>query len=1620
MNLQGAMVRTCITTLMILSFGFYASLGQAAAVTGIELGLEGAQTAVQGATLRWFFTLYEVVGNDQLRPARGGRLRISTSFQPDVPIAEIVTDTEGRAEVEIPVPEDAFDFGVIVEAAVGPFRRSFDMSVTVTAWGRIQLVADRTAIQPGETVTFVGRALRRPSGQPISGQSVDLSLTDQDGRALGPGHQKQTGPAGTFSVSIAAPPNAERISCRAHMDGLADASTDIEVRRLAVPRMVVQAVPRQRVVPPGTEVPIDVTVRRGDGRPVRGASVQLMSAVPSPSEAAILTDENGRALIHWGSPMTMDRSVEDLNIAIWASRPGLDSASTQVEIRTARSFFQARVSVEGGGLLPELEARVYVHLSRADGSPARGTRVGIDNPLMGNLLSRTDDNGVAVFDGRPVMSPGIEGRDRCGGLTASSVVVTVLDESEASRKWEQPAPVFERCIPVDPDGTVRVRPNKVAVTPGEALPLQLSVAKNAAAAPIEIALLWIDSGFQTEEFGEDPPLVLVPVSKQIVKTQGRTRQTSVTIPAGLAGTFLIRARPLIGPSLQPARGGTALVVAAFGSPLAASLTSESSKTARILVSGSEAVESTVFLVPSDEAESLIDRLEGAMQSAAIPLLNDHANTSESLIESMLAARTPRDDAAPTVLREQRSVVMPAPSDPMISGVLRDPIRARARFVRGRLALTIKTLENRLEKARPKNLGNVGTFQAGDRNFNKEALNAVKGANLIEGRDPLTLGGEPLTLRDLEQMDPSFTFDNMARRVTRKRLLSVLVRLRNFVRERELDLRQNGRDPTHWLEVLGEQAPEGDDNDDIGDSQESMDKRLLFDGWGKKMAILPIAKNRASRAALFAPLPSGYALVSAGPDGRFNSADDLTDPFARVLPSGSIYAEAVGEDELLTRLGGIEIDRATLEAVAALLDATPEAYPATGENALDLQTPADNAPPLKNAPDSSTRFERSWRPIERSILHLRTTRTESLIPFSVDSEPRQWSLVGAAWSNEGREVFTALDFSAGFPVVLDAEPIRLLAPDEPLIVPVAGAILPGGPKDPLLYVSSEGTVHAELEGGGTEGLLGIGPAGGFEAHIRLTAKTEGPGVVHITVRSRDGRGSRTVRLPIDVRRPGLLRKLSAAAAVSASTTLRLDIPKDAADPTGELVIVTPDTFLADPALTPWISRDPALMAWALTIAGQPVASDLLRHLEAATRQDGMVNGTLPILSTACAAAAFAAIVEGDSRLNQSAIRDSVRRETEGDDERQRLATDAAILAALSLSVSPRDTSADPTALSTNLEFIRTDLRNSIRQFREDPAFLARGAAALLLADRQDIRGKTMLALAETRLIAGYRGGRVVDLSPPIAGEAVETAERRGAEQLTATAALAIAAHQVGDETLAMDLAQGLSAGAVQISRLGGEPLFWFLAARAFGVFGMTEKGVSQEMTVEIDGHARIVAPVKAPVVIPLTKLRADDSIAVHVAPTLQKGLLPMVYITAGYVRPATQIVKGPLQATLTGDTGFAGERAAFIATVSNTGKAAVERPVLFVSLPAGASLDDIAEEAMLRTDNIISIDEPDNRGVVKIRLKALQPNRRFELPLPVHWTAAGRRKGPALAVFPEDKDWELSVVPPQDIEVLFRD
>jgi len=163
--------------------------------------------------------------------------------------------------------------------------------------------------------------------------------------------------------------------------------------------------------------------------------------------------------------------------------------------------------------------------------------------------------------------------------------------------------------------------------------------------------------------------------------------------------------------------------------------------------------------------------------------------------------------------------------------------------------------------------------------------------------PSTPGGEKLVLADLVAVDSQVTFDNVARRVTRLKLFTVLAAVRELRSQRALDPDEPVfKDPNALLRRL------------VRDG--TLTEVQLLDPWG---GTIQYVRSNGAPPAPFLGTVHGFDLRAPGPDGLVGTADDVRDPFERVVRSGSPYARAMQEDKIVDAKWDMVVSDATVSA-----------------------------------------------------------------------------------------------------------------------------------------------------------------------------------------------------------------------------------------------------------------------------------------------------------------------------------------------------------------------------------------------------------------------------------------------------------------------------------------------------------------------------------------------------------------------------------------------------------------------------------------------------------------------------------------------------------------------------------
>ncbi len=1477
-------------------------------VTGLEMSIEGTLHAPPGGRVRWLVTTYEVLRRRDLRVAGGITLTVTASFADGPALMTTTSDAAGHALLELTLPDDLETGTQLSVEAISPrgIRRMFDAPIELDARTQLELLVDRAWAPPGGSVVAFGRVLDTRDGRPRASEEIEIAL--RAGTLVRAPTRLVTDAAGFFMTEVLLPEQVGTFVITGSTHG-ASTSVSVSTREDAVPALWVRAETERRVVHPDETVQVDVLVRGDDGAPVLGARVEW-SDVPPPDDdhEVVRTDARGHATLVWvidrfAAP---DEGFEDRERALRVVHAAHGTGSDTARVRVARPSVFVTWSVEGGALVPGLASRLFVRTTEPDGRPRAGVPIALAAGALGAARTATTDvDGVAALD--VTLAGAHDDAGGCGGPTA---VLAALSVDGAPR---------EACLPIEPDALLALRAR------GHDAALEVTLTRRPEANGHPIALVALARRGTAWE----------PLSRTVIG--GRDTTATLALPEIGAVPIWIRARVVI-EGQETVGGGTVLFAA---TPPAIGAFTAGGEAAH--VDASPTARSTALLAVD---ASFAADLEARLATLTTPLGGAVARGRTELFVAALAASiVPRDTAAPAVLREGSVSPLSLPDEAVSQGLLRDPWRTRARFVRGRLGAMMRAVEQLVDARVPTAIDQVGVQEHGAWRFDREMLEAALTEAGLADERAAALDGEPLDIAALTTLDPSFTYDHVARRITRERLFRMLRFLRQLVRDRQLDLTWARRgDPAEYPVSLLESG--------IGFDDEVPERSHLFDAWGHPFVLAPV--HGRARFDRFQPVP-GYELVSGGPDGRVGNADDVFDPFARVLASGSVYAEAVQEDELVARLGSVELGRATVATLAEAFSYSPVVdYDVTvTSTAISWGT----EPPLL----ATTRQPlAALAPVPRALFGAGSLSTTALdVSWSPPRERRSYVAFALAFDETGASTVRTHAFDAGAPFIAHVETPAMLRVGDSLRIPIH-----------FVQLTSEALPEPSADASASSDAL----RARVEGHdLVIEATHTGLASVALVLHAA-GAPDYAVVAPVRVLPVGSLRAAHTGAMGNGELSLDLRVPTGADAWRARWVIGAPSALRRDPLFLEGAGHDAALAAWADVLAGRMPSDEDMAALE------GAVSTPPSGLHTACALIAWASAGDPQNNPRFWSATQSLTTSLPAT-----MPSRAAMLAALA-PVAPAmgDTSAGiPSVVAT----LREDAWRALATERDHPTTLAEMAAALLLVDRDDAVARALFERA--RAAASPEDGFPADTADGLAG----------------TLALLIAARQIDEDALADALASRVLARLYLAPRLGIETQFWALAASSFGALGGDAPSAA---TVEIDGASREVSLADGVAV--LDDVRAGATVRVQAEGRVwARGEVRAV---APY-RDGTGVAVDP---RIEGDVGVLGERAALELVVESTSDDELTAPIVEIAIPAGAILDVSARAAIARAAAVQSIEGPDGAGVLRLSLVALRGRGTYRIPLPLRWRASGRSHGLGLVVYDRTQPWTITTREERIIEV----
>lgn len=791
------------------------------------------------------------------------------------PSIHATTDADGRAKVSIEVPRGLpRGLSLLVAVRHGGHSRTRTIPIARGATAAVELhTADRRVV-PTSTISAWVRVVGT-SGEPLAGAGVVVSLLE--GGVARHSETLHTDRGGLVMARVPIPRIDEPVwewTLRAQAEAPGVAASEVTL----TPREETPGTPSLGAtweepaagVLPGDRVHFKLRLRDATGQPVIEHAIRYWIGTKGTTPP-----KTGKEWERAGTRASTDGAGEV---------SGTRDAPTLVKSTGTSMVLVARALVEGHALEQTTEVTVGAPNASAQLAPELPAIVpGLTQRMMLTVL---DGHGAGIAGAFTVTADGLAstvttdargeaeiswaaplgvGATRnvgpCAGGVAAAVVIRPARAIDVLRSQQEP---FTLCVPVDRDavGIVRVTPD--VARPGEKVHVTIVSPRGAPNASHSVILrsrdhdqsasAWIDARPDGTANGE----IKVPGD-----AAGGAWDVSVALPDGAREARVLGAQILVVPAVVPL--------------LTAKRAGGRATPGGVIDFDAQLTDGHGRGLPGAVSAIVVDAFGGG--SANVSGLDTRTRLCHGIgVDAERCTAVLEREASTEALRrallghaQERNQVRPA----------NDPGAHASKDLEKAFAAVLHSLEGAVFEAtkNPQQLIDARRKDGGRWVMNPELLTLVTDAMQ---EPPTTPGGEKLVLADLVAVDPQVTFDNVARRVTRLKLFTVLAAVRNVRAQKSLDPDEPiFKDPNALLRRLVRDGTLTDDQ--------------LLDPWG---GTIQYVRANGPPAAPFLGSIRGFELRAPGPDGLVGTGDDLRDPFERVVRSGSPYARAMQEDRIV--------------------------------------------------------------------------------------------------------------------------------------------------------------------------------------------------------------------------------------------------------------------------------------------------------------------------------------------------------------------------------------------------------------------------------------------------------------------------------------------------------------------------------------------------------------------------------------------------------------------------------------------------------------------------------------------------------------------------------------------------
>ena len=1581
-----------------LGIGLSAASAAAQPFTGYELALSGSSTLTAGRTQRLRGVAYRVRGVATLVPFAGPvRARFSSHEGIDGAWAAARASADGTFAIELAVPDDAPTRGARVEVEVGPDdeARRFELPVSVRAPFDVMLRTDRRLYEPGEPVHVWALVRDTRSGRPIVGQALEVTVQGEPVRTIE--RTITTAESGVAELSFelleSAPEGEVGVTLRVGPSLTRSVAFRVGTRTWERMLATVRVSPEE--VAPHASATARVAVTTASGAPTAGATVQV--TVDGRESYGGTTGPDGVANVAIRAPayLVHETGIASVRASIAHAAHGSLEVSGYMRLAVPLAL-QLELVPRHGALVPEIDDVLYVRVRDGAGDPPpAGTEVIVMGPGLpsGGASARTDDNGLAEI---PVRLPiGAAASD--GEGTRASFVVRVVGPLERLAR-----------IAVDVARAAEVVPTlaQSVLAPGDRVEVALARRPSAAARPIMVELLGRDGELLWSE-----------------RVASRVSRVTIDLPRDRVGLFSVLARPVREDESLEGVGAFDALIVRPAQPSFVRVEPERPRwtvgeTARVrLHTPPGAPRSFAAVLVRDLAahggEEPFRRsfLDHAFERA---VLDPSGPSAARLARAALAAHAGADVAPPIAGPLVDALGLPSEEQTgegvsPTRGTLRDPWPLARELARRGIAPFMVQLEEQLEEALASGGLDELTERAGAaRRFRDEPIGE-------------TLGEGELTPSLLTAVDPSFTYENVARRVARGRLVRLMVRLAHYLDPGEdatPEARMAAREPwARWLPRMVERGV--------------IEAEDLADPWGGRFTLRP-----TSGAPIFALASSAarLELVSPGPDGRPGTADDVRDPFARVVPAGTPYAVASGEDALMRSLAILSVTERTLAAIA-------EAYRRTNAEVMEEQIGDAVSARVsegtiglgalgtighgsgtgsgygRGAGGLSGRTHRvpSIRVGQARVSGLARVVRERFPPTllfegAIDVDPSGvtelavpladavttylvetivWREDGWIWSDDAR-------FEVDRDIVIDAPVPDVAHVGDRLRLPLR--VSNRGDQAREVRVSLLPEPALGVAGSPEPAALTIAPGGAAVVPVEVALDRVGDATLSVVVTTPSGEALDAVRRPIRVVTPARRVHVERDTLALGSGVLEIVVPEGADPRRGRVRLGVGLGMFEVPSGEPWMAWGPHGRLSRDADLASARGVELAFALGATRRQRPRdVETALARLS-----AELDALGEGEADLPRRA---------------RTRAMSLIGLAPLARAARSAASDGQPTAAQARSAGAEVGCRHE-RSDRCDrlgvralTTRIAREVSADAAAATEDPETWVVSAAGLGWSAPEAHRGRIAELVRRLDRHAVEVGEDRWlptADAPRSTVLLAMAELSLGSRERAFVLLRTVARWAAL-----GHPLPSDVRALARAAADRLMGGEAPDaVAIEVDGERHEVPLLDGAAELDLPSLAGSGR---HMVRVTLGGDAPLwVRVDADYglpwsVRPPRP---GPLRMSLEGEVGALESVSELELVVVNRAPRTIPRPIVEIELPTGAELTEAERARMgIRVRSITR-----GEGVLTLHLAPQRPGNELRIPLPIRWSVAGTLAGLGMVGYAEDRPDDVTVLAPRDLAI----